>query len=234
MLHYRELAPSPAFAGRIECFWTMRLDPDSGAAEVQRVVPDGCIDILLTVDSGRARLDAVGPMTVWRDHSIEPGRELFGVRFRPGRSPIPPIPDAIVDLEDIWGSPAHRLLDRLASTPSAAHRAAVVESIFPPESPDPIAGAIARLDRIPLDDLARDSNLSPRQFRRVCEARTGYTPKLLARILRFRRAAAHLAAGRRPIDVALDCGYYDQSHFINDYRSLAGATPSSRPSATGI
>jgi AraC-like DNA-binding protein len=221
MLHYRELPPSPAFADRIECFWTMRLD---GAARVHRVVPDGCADVLLTIQSGTARLDSVGPMTIWRDHTVQPGRELFGVRFHPGRSPLPPIPDSILDLEDVWGSSACRLLDRLTDTVSPHDRVVVVESILPPESPDPVTRAIARLGRVPLDDLARAANLSPRQFRRRCEALTGYTPKLLARILRFRRAAARLQAGAPAAMVATDCGYFDQSHLLRDLRAFRGVT----------
>jgi AraC-like DNA-binding protein len=218
MLNYRELAPSPAFAGRIECFWTMHLE---GAPAVHRVVPDGCSDILLTVDPGApARLELVGPMTTWRDHSIQPGREMFGARFRPGHAPLPPIPDSLYPLED------RRLLDRLANTTAPHDRARIVEAILPPESPDPLLRAIAHLGRIPVDDLARQANLSPRQFRRRCEALTGYAPKLLARILRFRRASAILAQGSPAVSTALDCGYCDQSHLIRDYRLLAGATPS--------
>jgi transcriptional regulator GlxA family with amidase domain len=62
---------------------------------------------------------------------------------------------------------------------------------------------------------------------RVFEQHVGYGPKKLARILRLRRTlrlidsrgAANLAA------VALDAGYYDQSHMNADFRDLAGCPP---------
>jgi AraC-like DNA-binding protein len=176
-----------------------------------------------------ATLNAIGPMTRYRDHEIPAGLHLFGVRFRPGRCPARPIPDAGLPLEDFWGARARRLLDRLAHTPAPHDRARIVESALPPDTPGPIERAIAHLERragqVRLDDLTRDAGLSPRHFRRLCLERTGYTPKLLARILRFRRAAARLAEGVPPAAVAIDCGYYDQPHLIHDCRAFAGRTP---------
>jgi AraC-like DNA-binding protein len=215
MLDYREFAPSPTLADRIECFWTMRLD---GPATTHRVVPDGCSDILLTLESSVARVESVGPMTTWRDHPVLPGCEMFGARFRPGRGPLPPVIDSVHALED------HRLLDRLQNAASTRERARLIEACLPPRRADKLDAAIAHLGRMRLDDLARAANLSPRQFRRVVEARTGYTPKLLARIVRCRAASARLARGEAAAVVAVDCGYYDQAHLINEMRALAGRT----------
>jgi AraC-like DNA-binding protein len=223
MLHYVEIRPSPALADRIECFWSIRADapgPD------HRVVPDGCADILLTIACGRATLDAVGPMTRHRDHSLQPGTTMFGARFRPARWPGEHVPDAIVPLEDLWGAASRHLLDRVADAPSDVARARLIESAIPPDAPGPVEHAIAFLEqnagRSSIDDLAREANLSPRQFRRRCEEKTGYSPKLLARILRFRHASGRLAAGEPAVEVALDCGYYDQPHLLRDLRQFGG------------
>ena len=63
------------------------------------------------------------------------------------------------------------------------------------------------------------------QFR----AQVGLPPKSVARILRFERAEKLLSrSGARPLEVALACGYFDQSHLIRDFRELAGATPGGR------
>jgi methylphosphotriester-DNA--protein-cysteine methyltransferase len=99
----------------------------------------------------------------------------------------------------------------------------------------PVEHAVALLERTggcaAVDDLAREAGLSARQFRRVCLERTGFTPKFLARVLRFRRAAARLASGRAAADLALDCGYYDQAHLIHDFREFSGRTPRSAETA---
>jgi AraC-like DNA-binding protein len=222
MLHYREIAPSPAWASAIECFWTLRAGADPPP---HRVLPDGCADILL---SGAP--SAVGPMTAFRDFELAPGAEIAGVRFRPGRWPavlgVPGdrIVDAVVPLEDLWGSRrARELRDR-------GFDVRAIESLLPQvAAPTPAERAIEFLERAggcaSVDELAAEAGLSARQFRRVCVEKTGLTPKLLARVLRFRHAAARVHAAQSAAALALDCGYYDQAHLIRDFRQFAGRTP---------
>jgi AraC-like DNA-binding protein len=55
----------------------------------------------------------------------------------------------------------------------------------------------------------------------------GISPKRYCRIRRFQQALTRTGRGR-PVDwsqVALDCGYYDQAHFIHEFRSFSGLTP---------
>jgi hypothetical protein len=55
----------------------------------------------------------------------------------------------------------------------------------------------------------------------------GISPKRYCRIRRFQQALTRTGRGR-PVDwsqVALDCGYYDQAHFIHECRSFSGLTP---------
>jgi AraC-like DNA-binding protein len=227
MPHYSEFRPSPAMADRIECFWLVSQDVDGPP---HRVLPDGCADLILTVAPDAVTLDAVGPMTRHQDYPVIAGRRLLGVRFRPGRWPAEHIPDTVLPLEDLWGASAKRLLDRLVHTRGPAQCARLFEAALPPDDPGPVERAVAYLEQragqISIDVLAREAFLSPRQFRRLCEQKTGYTPKLLARILRFRRAHTLLTAGHPAIAVALDCGYYDQSHLINELKLFGGSAAS--------
>ena len=56
----------------------------------------------------------------------------------------------------------------------------------------------------------------------------GLPPKLVSRILRFRRALAEFETddGRRFAEIAQQCGYYDQAHLNREFRDFAGVTPS--------
>ena len=114
-----------------------------------------------------------------------------------------------------------------------------VELALPgPTEPSPIERALAWMERrhgvLSIDGLAAHAGLSPRQMRRVCLERAGLTPKFLARVLRFRHALGRLAASRPHASgavpgtlagLALDCGYYDQAHFIHEFREFSGRTP---------
>lgn len=79
--------------------------------------------------------------------------------------------------------------------------------------------------RVP--DLAKHFNLSERQFERKFREYSGFTPKLLMRITRFEFACKQFGShGQKSLtDIAFECGYYDQSHFIRDFREFSGYDP---------
>jgi transcriptional regulator GlxA family with amidase domain len=74
--------------------------------------------------------------------------------------------------------------------------------------------------------IAREHALSTRQFERKFKEFAGLSPKLYSRIIRFQSATQHKFAGVRDLtEIAYACGYYDQSHFINDFRQFSGYSP---------
>ena len=69
--------------------------------------------------------------------------------------------------------------------------------------------------------------LSPQRFIQMFRDETGFTPKVFCRIRRFQQALDRMQ-GRKNVEwarVALDCGYFDQAHLINDFRSITGYSP---------
>ena len=76
-------------------------------------------------------------------------------------------------------------------------------------------------------DVARRVGLSQRRFIRVFAAEVGLTPKLYGRVRRFQRALALVRGVPAPdwAQLAVECGYFDQSHLIRDFRAFAGLTP---------
>ena len=197
-------------------------------------MPDGCADILLTRHGGKLRLEAVGPMTRYADFTQPPGQVLVAVRFRPGAwKPLFDIPadrltDRIVPLEDLWGKRAGPLLERLSDARTVEQ---CVRILSPqPAGSLPVQGAIDWMERrhgcVSMDHLARLCGMSPRQLRRTFIEQTGIGPKFLARVLRFRHAAARAPLANGDFaGLAVECGYYDQAHLIRDFREFAGETP---------
>jgi AraC-like DNA-binding protein len=79
---------------------------------------------------------------------------------------------------------------------------------------------------IALADLAKACELSIRQFTRAFRASTGMSPHRWLLQLRIDKAKALLASPRRMLsDVALDCGFADQSHFTRVFRRSVGLSP---------
>ncbi|NLR81044.1 helix-turn-helix domain-containing protein [Chitinophaga eiseniae] len=74
-------------------------------------------------------------------------------------------------------------------------------------------------------DLAKTFFLSPKQFTRRFKALTGLNPKLYARIVRFESGISRHNRIHSLTDVAYKSGYFDQSHFINDFKTFSGINP---------
>ena len=79
-----------------------------------------------------------------------------------------------------------------------------------------------------IDDLSDEVCLSPRRFRELFSERIGFSPSFYKKIVRFNNAVKQMAAKHNTnlTDVALENSYYDQSHFIKDFKFFAGITPS--------
>jgi AraC-like DNA-binding protein len=236
---HREFPASPPFRAHIECFWCHE---SSAAIPSFRVLPDGCLDILFQKQGNRSgALSVVGTMT--RAHVFElPARQItLGVRFKPAmaarflRAGATELMDRTIELGDLWSSRRTRYLaDQIADAVTPEEGAAQIEAALGKAPPlDAPEKAIAQLVEsrgiVNLDELADAARLSPRQFRRICLERTGVSPKRLARILRFRNAVARATPSRQGdwADVALECGYYDQAHLINEFREFSGVAPGS-------
>jgi AraC-like DNA-binding protein len=81
--------------------------------------------------------------------------------------------------------------------------------------------------RCRVDSLARHTGFSMRNFQRVFSERTGVSPKLFSRIVRFEAALKLKTASPRSswMTIAQECGFHDQMHLVHDFRQFSGETP---------
>jgi len=141
-----------------------------------------------------------------------------------------------VPLEDVARPEDRPLLRRMREAPRLTERARAFETLFLSRAQenghsDPsVDGGVRELLRadgcVRVEELARAAGLSRRQLERRFRERVGIGPKLLSRILRFQKVLRAFAAGGNWAAAAVDCGYYDQSHLIRDFRQFAGECPS--------
>jgi len=75
--------------------------------------------------------------------------------------------------------------------------------------------------------IARMHNITPRYLQKLFYSHTGLSPKSYNKINRFQLSLQLIAKNNQPFtSIAYDCGYFDQSHFIRDFKSFTGVTPS--------
>jgi AraC-like DNA-binding protein len=244
---YREYPPHPALSAHVDCMWTARvLSVAPGRAHTHRVLPDNCVDILWQ-DGGQPAF-AVGMMSTAIQVASAGPLVTVAVRFKPGAAgaflatPLHALTDQRADIDLLWGrSDADRLADALWTRElSDRERIALIETqlLRRLRDVDPMAGggalirsALGVLDAsggaVRIDDLATQLGVSRQHLAAQFRARVGLSPKLYARICRFRRATAALKASPAPdwARLALECGYFDQSHLIHDFQEFAGSAP---------
>lgn len=249
---YREIQPTPALAHFVECFWTLENDGSTTAAKPERLLPDGCVELILNFgerfrehkENGQEEHQPqhllVGQMT--KPILIAPTGSvlLLGIRFQPGgtfpffRIPMLELTNRVTDLEALASEFQHDLIRSVAGSSSLLKVAAVekllVERVRFFRHDSRLVGLVTKIvqsgGQVSVDRLARDAGISSRQLERRFLSEVGIGPKLLCRILRFQQIFRAVDRDDKGwAAVAADCGYYDQAHLIRDFREFARQTP---------
>lgn len=152
--------------------------------------------------------------------------------------PMSELSNAVVDADRIWGDEFEFLRERLLAAETPADKFALVEEFLVKRltsdtelnpcvefavkgiTSDPSGTNLARLsDRI---------GYSQKHLITMFKRNVGTTPKAYLRVMRFQRVIEKLE-GNGETDwsaIALEAGFYDQAHLINDFKALSGFTPS--------
>ncbi len=252
-MQYREIQPGRLLAPFIECFWTLEGEPDPSESTPERILPDGCVEIILSFAARFAEIGEhleeklqpshflVGQMT--RPVLIKPtgSVRLIGIRFHPGgtfpfvRFSMHEVTDQIIELGALAADLEREFIAAAEVHDALQMKIAAIERMLTKrlrwcEHDSRLVELTARIvraaGRVPLDTLAAEAGISTRQLRRRFLIEVGVGPKLLCRLLRFQHVF-------RAVDqdvaewagIAFECGYYDQAHLINDFRQFAQETP---------
>jgi AraC-like DNA-binding protein len=235
--------PGAALSPFIRNYWTALPAGTSEAASRQRVVPDGCIDVLFVRQGPTESFKAcvVGTMTRPIIAESTVGTEYFGIRFAPGGFthllgiPAGELTDRIVPLEDL--SISFPRAEQVAEGPDVQTRIRLIEEGLHQRLRSDGQGLVltkvfetiaARRGIITVAELANLAGWSPRHLGRRIQESVGVAPKTFCRIMRFKSALRALRRRPRPelLQVALEAGYYDQAHFIHDFNRFYGSSPS--------
>lgn len=212
----------------------------------ERVLPTGSMDLVVDLDA-RSGIDGIlsGARTACSVLDTSRPLNLIGVRFKAGGgfAFFEPSPGALQDLrvplDSLWGRAAQNLREKLwqASTPEAKFRVlefSLLGRLNPKARGHPaVQYAVKAFSDSPASvrvaDVVERTGFSARHFIAVFRDQVGLAPKQFNRICRFRQVIRNIDSTTEVdwADTAAACGYFDQAHFIHDFRAFAGATPSS-------
>ena len=169
---------------------------------------------------------------------------VVGVQFAPGgaypffRMPASEAEGLSIDLTDLWHGRAGEIRERILAAATVDAMLATLERcmlqllIRPPELHPAVAYALQQFAHpsfpARVNTVTGRIGLSSRRFIELFHRQVGLTPKVFCRVHRFQQAL-QTVHGQQEVDwaqVALECGYYDQAHFIHDFRFFSGLTPS--------
>lgn len=152
--------------------------------------------------------------------------------------PMSELSNQTVELAAVLGPGARHLTERLESAAGWAPRFAILDAFFARRLIESnafapgVAWAWRRLTRsggqTPIAPLAEALGVTQKRLIAEFRDQIGLPPKTVARILRFDRAVKMINRPGEPdwIEIAMACGYYDQPHFVREFKEFAGATPS--------
>ncbi len=168
---------------------------------------------------------------------------IIGVHFKAGgafpffKIPMQRLHNMHVALDALWGNAATALREQVLSAMTPAGVFARLEDalrqqltrgrILHPSVPFALQRIHTAPKPLSIANLAEQMGVSHRHFIHLFEESVGMPPKRYARIVRLQQSLhrIHQASALDWSAIALDCGYYDQAHFIHDFREFTSMSP---------
>ena len=238
-IDYLRIAPRAALAPFLAHFWMVRWDRRGLQPFGAETLPHPCVQLLF--EAGRAQVAGV-QTRLFRRRLVGQGR-VFGVKFRPAcfqpffRASVSGLKDRVVSLRSVLGPASDAWRDALREEADARRCVALSEAFLEERLP-PLPDWTAQLRDL-VERLAREGTIHRvaqaaalggvelRSLQRRFNAAVGVSPKWVLQRYRLHQAAERLA---QPLPVefgslALELGYFDQSHFTRGFQAVIGRAP---------
>jgi AraC-like DNA-binding protein len=175
---------------------------------------------------------------------LEGQSRVFGVKFRPGGfhpfsdSPVSKLRDRIIPAKRFFGKDVEALKLVVLSSRKDAEKIEAANAFFRSRLPEPdktidlASQLVQRIFQEPniksVDDLVSRTGIGKRSLQRIFNEYVGASPKWVIRRYRLHELIEKFNSGDQPDwpQLALELGYFDQAHLINDFRSIIGYSPS--------
>lgn len=254
-LGFRQFIPAAQLQKYVQCFWVVRQKVKPATPVINRLAPDGGLGIMFNLASPFHRYDrdkthhcvdrsvitgtTKNAVNMYFDGEVN----AVGVRFHPGgaypfiRIPLHELTDHVVTPLDI-GLPIREAdIDKLACAASTEQKVNVLQNLLLSrlagwnQKNDSFLQSIALIQKyrgtIKIKEVADIFGMSIRSYQRHFKTQVGLTPKMFSRIVRIQAARQHIkkASLGSLTGVGYAASFYDQAHFIREFKSIMDLTP---------
>lgn len=177
--------------------------------------------------------------------SIHSGKEaaMLIIAFKRGMAypffplPMDEISDSVVDADLLWGTDFALLREQILANKNSELKFRLVEDflnqefiskfVLNPCVEYALSQIIKQPDQLSLRKLNDKIGYSQKHFIKLFKEQVGITPKSYLKIMRFQKAINEIEKLTEVswTSISTDCGFYDQAHFINDFKFFSGFTP---------
>jgi AraC-like DNA-binding protein len=255
-MKYQEFPPSSVLKPYVKCFYLVEHELDvvvndrafaMGCLEFMFNLSDGAFETGRGTDFSRTpKAELWGQIIRPLNYRSLGKNKLLGVRFFPHtaslfiKDPISLFNDSVGDIVDVAGKDAEELHEKLYETQTLTDQIQLLETF--------LINRLVRFEKKQhkfqlvndvMEELKRDDffenmegvalryGISARYLQKLFLEYTGLTPKLFQKINRFQKSL--LLTGKKDkslTSIAYSCGYFDQSHFVRDFKFFSEMTPS--------
>jgi AraC-like DNA-binding protein len=248
------LEPAAKLADFVKCYWNLEGDRESTPSR-NTIVPDGTMKLIFHYadtyshhpPNGQSlvlpKCFLIGQLT--RPYVVEPlgVTGSFVVRFHPnGFLPFATIPikemeNTALPLERLFGADGAAIGESILQAGSTADRIQLIETFLlnrlaNQPTVDQVVKATVKIifdtkGQFKVNELSRQANINRRQLTRRFSSAIGLSPKQLAKTTRI-QAALKTLLGKKVhslTDLAYENEYFDQAHFIKEFKAFTGITP---------
>jgi len=246
--------PSGVLSRYVKYFWTCAHDRDALEVMYPTGCVELCIDITdgdtirhrgnqsMTVP----RLEVLGHWTIPTRATIKKGNTCLITRFQPYAgalffpNPVSDFTNESIDLFDMLSKECSEFYQRLMEQPLLEQKVKVLEAFLltrlmsTPKKQEKLGlveGLCHSISRhgesFDLGRLAAETGFSARYIQKLFLNYVGISPNSFYSVQRFNKSLELVRSANTSLtNIAYECGYYDQAHFIREFKSYTGLTPS--------
>ena len=250
----KTFAPSEALKDFVMCYWTLDF-PRENTPQINTIVPDGTMKLIFHYGDLywhhppegdrflQPRCFLIGQLT--QPYIVEPDGDTgtFVVRFHPigfipfTTMPIKAMENRPIAISTLFGKAGALLEKGILTAQTAAERIQIAEDFLLARLTDAqtidqvitstVDTILATKGQISVTELSEQNQVHRRQLVRKFSTAIGLSPKQLSKTIRLQSTLKALLQQRpsKLTDLAYDSEYYDQSHFIKDFREFTGISP---------